>query len=228
MAGYSLTTLFPVSRLAIAMVLLTGYASAGEQPCTNVYTPETAPLEGSDFREIERQVLAEHPILASSPGVKVANIQRHTFRPGRESAYVIWYPHTSNAGVEEALQVSCMREEVEGSWRCEPATIRRYLRLETQEFAVRLLDDTPQKIALAVIEATRSAALATAPESDDAVDTAIMVHPYNEGFLVTWGSREGYTKVGVHAWPGESGDLADASSWLASPHIPEEPYVCEE
>jgi hypothetical protein len=178
------------------------------------------PLEPSDVQEIEALVLAENPALSSSPGIKHVSPQQIS-RTGR-SARVIWFPHFSSGGIEEAFQVSCQQIDSHFPWTCEPATIRRYLSIETQEFAVRLLCDTTPDTALALIQATRPRVREMTPDNSGVADTALLIFRHNEGFVVAWGSPDGDETVDFQAQLEEGGDPSDPAAWridLFSPDI---------
>ena len=202
----------------VLLVAVASLASAGGQPAPDY---GKVPLEATDLQEIERQVLAANPILSSSPGIKVAEAYRGP--RSNVQASVIWYPHTASGGVEEALQVVCWHSDTEPDWTCNPAEIRRYLRLENQEFTVRLLNNTEPAVALALIEATRSSVEAAKEDPTVIVNTAILIFEYEGSYIVTWGTPEGYQNVSIQARLRPGGNPAKAGAWGVNPYLyPEE------
>ncbi len=196
------------------------YASVGMAAESTSYSyieVTRTPLEPSDVQQIEALVLAENPALSSSPGIKDASPQQIS-RSGR-SARVIWYPHFSSGGVEEAFQVTCQQIDTHHPWTCKPATIRRYLNIETQDFAVRLLCDTPPETALALIHATRPWVREMTPDHSVVADTALVILRQNDSFVVAWGSPDEDETVDLQAWLEDGGDPADPADWRIGPFL---------
>lgn len=78
---------------------------------------------------------------------------------------------------------------------------------------MRITDEIGSAEAFALIQATRSTLLATMTGSSTAPDTAIMIHPYNDSYLVSWGSAEGYQKVTLQARRTDGGKPANPEDW---------------
>ena len=196
------------------------YASVGmaaDSTSHTVHESTPMPLDSSDVQEIEGLVLAENPVLASSPGIK--DISTNRFSLSGRQARVIWYPHFSSGGVEEAFQVTCQQVDSGLSWTCKPATIRRYLNIETQDFAVRLLCDTPPETALALIHATRPWVREMTPDHSDFADTALIIFRQNDSFVVVWGRPDGDETVDLQARLEDGGDPADPADWRIGPFL---------
>jgi hypothetical protein len=198
--------------LGIAASLIVWSAARADSPEPAIDEP--APLPEADLRQITLSLLQHHPELASSPGVKAAGA--YLGGPGpTDGAYVLFYPHTETHGVKEALQVGCVREHASQTWTCDDVTIRRYVRLASQDFEVRVTGHISSEAALALIEGARRDLLASATGAD-LPSTAIMIQPLRDGgYLVDWGTREGYAKLTMRAELAEGGDPADSGAWHA-------------
>jgi hypothetical protein len=161
-------------------------------------------------------LLQLHPELAASPGVKAA--EEYSGGPGPTvGASVIFYPHTESHGIKEAFQAFCVREYVSQTWTCNDVTIRRYVRLASQDFEVRVTGAIPAEAALALIDASRRDLQASVTDVSDLPSTATMIEPYKDGsYLVTWGTPEGYSKLTMLAELTERGDPANSDAWHAS------------
>jgi hypothetical protein len=156
---------------------------------------------------------------------------------------VIFHPHADSRGIKEAFQVSCERTCENKTWTCDDVSIRRYLRLASQNFEVRITSEISLETALALIEATRRD-LQAVTDAADRPDTAIIIMPHLDpgitwsrtpegvpelsrrpgdggdpkvlGYRVTWGTPEGYSKVTMLAYLAEGGDPANPDDWHAS------------
>ena len=199
-----------VARLAVAGEVATGDCSLGDEVL----------LDAHDLREITLQVLDSNPLLSSSPGVKFASALCSV--RSVELADVIFYPHADHAGIREAFQVQCRRQGSGQSWTCDDVSIRRYLQLESQAFEVRVTAGIGSDEALALIRATREFLRANAAGGPDIPQTAVMIHPYRDGYLVSWGSPEGHIQMTAQARLSEDGDPADSQAWRASIYLPED------
>ena len=213
MARFSATTALLVSLGLIAAPLVTrGETSNTEYSSEDsVSIGENVPLDENDLRMITLQVLEKHPLLASSPGIKAAE----AYRADRSTvqAHVIYYPHVESAGIKQAFQVVCQRPIPEHAWSCFLVEIRRYLWLETQDFEVRVKGDIGHDAALALIQATRSTAQAGTTDGAEVPDTAIMVIPTGNHYVVVWGSDDGMGGVTVAAWLRKGGNPATSEDW---------------
>lgn len=72
----------------------------------------------------------------------------------------------------------------------------------------------------ALIEATRETAASSAIEDSPAPDTATILFPYDDGYMVVWGTPEGYGDVSVQAWMQPGGDAVDPDDWTAQVYEP--------
>src|ERR1700741_4310289 len=113
--------------LPLLAVLAAPLALAGEAPAQAPQPDYQIPLSDADLRAITLQVLEQHPILASSPGIKAAYGSRGP--DTIEVANVVFYPHSETAGVKNALQATCRREVPDDSWACPAVSLRRYVKL---------------------------------------------------------------------------------------------------
>lgn len=170
-------------------------------------------LDASDLQKITLQVLEKNPLLSSSPGIKFAAAQRSV--RSTDIADIIYFPHADSAGIKQALQVKCHRKEPSQSWTCNPAEIRRYLQLESQDFEVRIRGKIGSEAAFALIQATRDTVQASVTGGATVPQTAIMIFPYDGGYLVTWGSPEGYQELTVQARLADGGNPAAPEDWQA-------------
>ena len=91
--------------------------------------------------------------------------------------------------------------------------LRRYVRLDSQDFEVRVVGDLKIDEILALIQATRGTAQSTAA-GPAVAEAAIIVVPANGGYVVGWGSDEGYEGVSVEARLRENGNPAVPEDWL--------------
>ena len=103
MARFSATTALLVSLgLSAAPLVTRGETSSTEYSSDDsVPMRENVPLDENDLRMITLQVLEKHPLLSSSPGIKVAEAYRAD--PSTVQAHVIYYPHVESA-VHPALE----------------------------------------------------------------------------------------------------------------------------
>jgi hypothetical protein len=197
--------------LAISAILVARLAAAGEAPQDDQVVVVEIPLGDADLRAITLAVLENNPLLASSPGVKVANATRG---PGTiEYASVVFYPHMETAGIKEAFQAQCRRESPDVSWACEYVTLRRYVKLENQDFELRVKGDLTIEAVHALIEATRTTAQSNTPAGAAIPEAAIILLPVEDGYLVDWGSDQGFQAVSVMARLKKGGDPAVAEDW---------------
>ena len=209
--------------LACSLCLFRLAAAADDSPAYEF--GDKVPLAESDLRAITLQVLATHPLLSSSPGIKYAESHRAGMTmPGGikfDTADVVFYPHAESAGVKEAFQVQCRREVSSDLWTCDNVDIRRYVRLATQDFEVRVRGNLDHDELLALIEATRVVAQASTTESSVVANTAIIVLAANGGYFVNWGSPDGQGELTVEAHLRTDGNAATADDWQTSILPPE-------
>jgi hypothetical protein len=205
-------------RLLIqATLVLCSTARAQEAPSV----PEEVPLPDDELQQITLSLLERYPQLASSPGVKAAGVMDES-GPGPDetvASYVIFYPHTETHGIKEAFETVCQRKQSSRTWVCDEPTIRRYLRLDSQEFEVRVKGEITSEAALALIEASRRDLNASVPASDQH-NTALMVHEQWDGrIFVTWGTPQGSTGLSSIMMIGalkDGGDPTNPDDWHAT------------
>ena len=181
------------AAIALALVipgsLAPPFVAAGESTDTDYSLGDAVPLDEADLRSITLQVLERNPLLASSPGIKFASAQRSV--RSTDIASIVYHPHAESAGIKQAFLVRCQRQIPNKSWTCGELEPRRYLQLESQDFEVRLAGDIGSEVALALIEATRGTVQAKATGRAGIPETAILIVPEGDSYLVTWGSPEG-------------------------------------
>ncbi len=201
--------------LVISVLLAARLVAAGEASSTDYSLGDSVPLGESELRKITLQVLEKNPLLSSSPGVKFASAQRSV--RSTDIADIVYYPHAESAGIKQAFQVQCWRQIPNESWTCNEAEIRRYLQLDSQDFEVRVKGDIGSEEALALIQATRGTAQASATDGSAIPETAIMIFPKRGGrYLVTWGSPKGYQEFAVEAHLRDDGNPAEPEDWQTS------------
>ena len=196
-----------------ALAVTPGFATEAD-PAAGGYHHEELLLSEAELDEIYNQVLAQHAVLSSSPGIKFASADRS--RRKNDRANVLYYPHVEEAGVKEAFHVQCTRVVPETAWNCESPGIRRYVTLEGQDFEVRLTDGITFDPAMAMIEATRNALPDRLDDGSPAPRTAILIKAYEGAYMVFWGSPEGYMKLTMQAHLIDGADPADPGSWQAN------------
>ena len=184
-------------------------------PADTGYHSENLELGDADLADITSQVIAQNPLLSSSPGIKYAGATRH--RHSEDVAEVIYFPHFETAGIKQAFQVTCSRHVPEVSWKCDKARIRRYIALVSQEFEVRVTGPIGSVEAMALIEATRQALPIPSGLEDGSATpaTVIMILPYKGTYLVTWGDEEGHAQLMMQAQLLESTDPTEPTGWQA-------------
>lgn len=231
-ARTSLALFGPLVRLvvtALALAILTSAQAAEHEPPADAADLRVA-LGDADLQMITLAVMKTHPLLASSPGVKHADAY-HGYRDsgGNEDpktssilhANVIFHPHSETAGVRNALQAHCSRDLASADWTCPVVELRRYVRLEDQDFEVRVKGDLSLDAVLALVEATRVTALA-APRDDSAVlDTVSMILPCGDGYFVSWTDLDHRSGVLVKARLAAGGEPAERNDWESSLHLEE-------
>jgi hypothetical protein len=208
---------FNLVRARASLSILCAAYAVAEDAQSPVEIYDSVPLQSSDIRAITSVVLAAHPEVASSPGIKYAEAYR-TPR-ATDAADVIFYPHTDTGGIKTALQVGCSRSGSDQPWACEPAELRRYLRVDNQDFEVRVTGDIGSAEALAVVEATR-AGLPLYLESGNADQCqAIILRQASNGHKIQWACPERDTALFMHATAIAGSDTTQTSGWQVSEYI---------
>ena len=172
------------------------------------------PLTEDDLLKITLQVLARTPLLSSSPGIKFASARRDVW--STDIADVLYYPHADSAGIKEAFRVECQRQMPSESWACDEARIRRYVRLESQDFEVRISGKIGFEEALALIQATRDTVQTRASDGSIVPKIVTLIAARDYGYLVTWRSSEGDQGLMVQAHLSNGGNPANSEDWQAS------------
>jgi len=184
------------------------------------YHAENFQLSDDDLRDITSQVLAQHPLLSSSPGIKASGATRH--RRSQDIADVIYYPHIETAGIKQAYQVTCSRQVPEESWSCDEARIRRYIALDSQDFGGRVTGPIESEEAMALIEATRDALPPSLEDGSTAPQTVVMILPYKDSYLISWGDRQGHGKLMMQARLPEGADPREPTGWQVKAYSPDD------
>lgn len=209
----------PIRMLLSAFIGVTllhsPWVSADSRSFDDHSETDNVPLSQEDLRDITAQVLAKHPLLSSSPGIKYAEATR-IYRWSEDVADVIYYPHSESAGIKEAFQVGCTRKIPSTAWTCEDATIRRYLAMVTQDFEVRVTGLISSDAAIALIEATRKVLPVRAADSSDVPDTAMKLSSYDDSATVTWVNFEGRSHLIVKGRLTEGGDPTRPEDWIVN------------
>jgi hypothetical protein len=219
--------------LTIAIALISSPCLASDAPAEElplapvipnfgVETPDDrVELDQSELQLITMEVLKTHPLLSASPGIKHVDAYggfympeyAETESPSPVMANVIFYPHVEIGGIKQAFQAHCQRDTSNKAWSCPVVEIRRYVRLDTQDYEVRVKGDLDLAGIQAVIAATRQDVAAAARKGTEVADTVIGVFAANGGYVVTWGNRDGMGRVGLQAHIRAGGDPADPSDW---------------
>ncbi len=211
---------FYLLALVVIASLIDVWVKAEEEAASkDGYVAENFQLGDDDLSDITSQVMAQHPLLSSSPGIKYAGATRH--RRSQDVAQVIYFPHFETAGIKQAFQVTCSRQVPERYWNCNEAEIRRYVALDSQDYEIRITGPIGFEEAMALIEATREALPSKLEDGSASPQTAIMILPYEEGYLVSWGDRKGYGKMTVRARLPEGADPREPTEWKAKVYSPE-------
>lgn len=172
---------------------------------------ESVPLSEADLQNITLQVMQKNPLLSSAPGIKLASAQRSV--RSTDIASIVYFPHAESNGIKQAFQVRCLRQAPGDVWMCGDVRLRRYLQLASQEFEVRVTADIASEVALALIEATRETVQASSTGRTAIPETAIMILPDGNGYLVSWGSPEGQEALTVRAQLRDDGNPANPEDW---------------
>lgn len=200
----------------VGMTLLhTSWVSADSQSSDGPTKPDNVPLSQEDLRDITAQVMAEHPLLSSSPGIKFAEASRID-RWSEDIADVIYYPHFESAGVKQAFQVGCTRKIPNTTWKCEEVIIRRYLALDTQDFEVRVRGSISSDAAIALIKATSKVLPVRTADNSDVPDTAMTLSSSDDSGTVHWTNFKGRSYLIVKARLAEGGDPTRPEDWIVT------------
>ena len=206
MSGFSVTSAFAI----VIAELISAPLVAAEVSHKEYSLGDPVPLDEGDLQKITLQVMQRNPLLSSSPGIKFASAQRSV--RSADIAAIVYFPHAESRGIKEAFEVRCVRQWPNEVWNCDDAELRRYLKLDSQDFEVRVKGDIRVEEALALIQASRGTVHATAGGSA-IPETAIMILPDGDDYLVTWGSREGQQELMVRGHVRADGDSAKPEDW---------------
>lgn len=209
--------------LAFSVLISGALAAATEGPESGYVLGQAVPLDEEDLKDITLQVMQKRPLVSSSSGIKAASAQRSV--RSTDIASVIYFPHVESAGVKQAFQVRCVRQAPSTQWICEDPELRAYLRLDSQDFEVRVTVAVTMKEALALIEATRATVQQSRPAGAAIPQTAIMISTADSShssYLVSWGNEQGHNELTVEARPIKGGNQSDAEGWQASLWEPKE------
>lgn len=196
------TVAFGASLLSAQVALATDGPAALGDP---------VPLSEDDLRSITMQVMQKHPLLSSSAGIKHASAQRSV--RSIDIASLVYFPHAESNGMKYAFELRCLRQAPAVEWVCEEPDLRRYLKLESQDFEVRISVGVRTEVALALIEATRATVEASRRSGAAMANTAIHISRDSRSYVVSWGSPEGYPKEMVRAQLKNDGSPARPEDW---------------
>ena len=202
-----------LSALVGVTLLHSPSASADGQSSDDHTRPDSIPLTQEDLRDITAQVMAKQPLLSSSPGIKVADASRVW---GEEFAFVVYHPHSEEAGIKHAFQVECARKPPNKTWNCEDASIRRYLALATQDYEVRVTGPIAFSAAMALIEASKQVLPLVAHEGIAVPDTVRNISSFDDSANVVWVSFTGNSAILIQGHLAEGDDPAQPDSWIVS------------
>ena len=174
---------------------------------------ENVPLSEDDFRDITAQVMAKQPLLSSSQGIKAADASRVM---GEEVAFVVYHPHSEEAGIKQAFQVECARRPPDKTWNCQDASIRRYLALATQDYEVRVTGPIEFSAAMTLIEASRQVLPLVADEGIAVPDTVRNISSFDDSANVVWVSFTGNSAILIQGRFAEGSDPAQPDSWVVN------------
>jgi hypothetical protein len=198
-------------------------AAAGEPGQKESALAEVVPLDDGDRRAITLEILKAHPLLSASPGIKYAEASRGFQISGdapvnvepHDYATVIFRPHTETGGIKNAYEAQCERAVPSGAWSCPDVQIRRYVKLDSQDFEVRVKGDLDLEGVIAVIDATRELAQSSVWDGSGILDTATIVFPANGGYVVSWRNPERTDAKAVEAFLRNGGSPANPHDWQA-------------
>lgn len=208
------------ATLFISAGPLSTIAAAEEAPSVQVAPDHSVQLDEHDRQLITMEVLKSQPLLSASPGIKAVDaFGGYSSDEDKDPALVqvianvIFYPHAESRGVKQAFQAHCSRSASGGDWTCFAIELRRYVRLDTQDFDVRVTANLDLAAILAVVEATRQPAAAAAMETSEVADTASSIFACSDGYIVSWGSKDGEGRIGLIANLRTGGNSAEPGDW---------------
>jgi hypothetical protein len=205
-----------VISASIGASLVAAATTSHEQPSLGA----SVPLTESDLQNITLQVMQKNPLLSSSPGIKFASAQRSI--ESTDIASIVYLPHAESAGIKQAFQVRCLRKAPGEQWMCEDPELRRYLRLDSQDWEVRVTANIGTEQALALIQATRGIVQASNAAGSAIPETAIMILPDGNDYLVIWGSPDGSQELTVRGHLKDRGNPASPEDWQTAIFKPSE------
>ena len=208
------TQMLPAAFVSMAL-LHSPWVDADDRSADEHSEHRNLPLSQEELRDIAAQVMANQPLLSSSPGIKYAEATRVN-RWSEDFATVIYYPHSESAGIKQAFQVECARQIPDTAWTCEDATIRRYLALDTQDYEVRVRGPISSDAAMALIEATRKVLPISTADRSDVPDTVMALSSYDDSAIVNWVNFEGRSRLIVKGRLAEGGDPTRPEDWIVS------------
>jgi hypothetical protein len=199
----------------------------GASPVVGADTPQerpslgsSVPLDRSDLQNITLQVMQKNPLLSSSPGIKFASAQRDM--GSTDIASIVYFPHAESGGIKQAFQVRCVRKAPGEHWKCEDPELRRYLRLDSQDWEVRVTANIGTEHALALIQATRGTVRASNAAGSAIPETAVMILPDGNDYLVSWGSPDGSHELTVRGHLRDGGNPTNPEDWQTAIFEPTE------
>jgi hypothetical protein len=203
---------------ALALVIPVLF-SASLAVAAEAWEPEYAlgqavPLHDEDLESITLQVMQKQPLLSSSAGIKHASAQRSV--RSVDIASVLYFPHAERSGVKQAFLVRCVRQPPARQWLCEDPEIRAYLKLDSQDFEVRVTVPVTLEEALALIEATRMTVKHSRSTGAAIPRIAISISPADSSYssyLVSWGNAEGQRELTIDARLRSGGNPAEVEGW---------------
>ena len=187
--------------------------TADDQASNDFHQHESVPLSQDELRDITAQVMTKQPLLSSSPGIKYADAGRIW---GEDFAIVIYHPHSEKSGIKQAFQVECTRKPPNKAWKCEDATIRRYLALDTQDYEVRITGPIGFSAAMALIEATGRVLPLVADDGIAVPDTVRNISSFEDSANVVWVNFEGDSSLFFNGHLVEGGDPARSDDWIVN------------
>lgn len=207
---------FCEASTAVLVLLISSSAitAGAETSDGNYVTVYEVVLDDEDLRQITSQVLAQNPLLSSSPGIKAAFAQRSV--RSTDLADIVFYPHTESAGIKSAFQVGCLRKAPDGPWSCDDAEIRRYISLDSQSYEVRVIGELGSNAAIGLIASAREALKFNAKSVSTIPDTAVMVKASKAGYLVTFRPSEGNEGAVLWARLTHGGDPTNPGDWTVT------------
>ncbi len=75
---------------------------------------------------------------------------------------------------------------------------------------------------MALIEATREALPPSLEDGSAAPQTVVMILPYKDSYLISWGDREGHGKLMMQARLPEGADPREPTGWQVKAYSPDD------